>query len=349
MNKKITIKEIARMAEVSIGTVDRVLHNRGRVAPTTKEKILQIAKNGSYASNPFARTLKLAKTYSIATLLPVDQYYFQMLWEGVVEEIEDKQVFGFSLKEFSVDEMQRKSISPTVVLKQLLGTKPDALVLAPGLLSVSKNTSNLLKEADIPLVFIDEVLPEIDFLTEINQNPYQSGFVSGKLLEPGFNKTIDLFVITFDESDLSNRMVRARINGLRNYFDTNRISGVSFHDINLQSEDVSLSDFKYILESHQSPLHLFIPSSSSFKLHQTLRSLKSIRPLKSVGFDLLPENQLMLQDGCLDFIVHQRPKLQGKAAVNALYEHFILGKAVSKSEQLPLDIITKQNLEWAQL
>ena len=349
MKNKITIKEIASMAGVSIGTVDRVLHDRGRVAATTKEKILQIAENGNYTSNPVARNLKLAKTYTIAALLPVDQYYFQMLWQGMVEEIEDKQVFGLSLKEFSVEEMQRKSISPSIMLQQLLGSSPDALVLAPHFLSISKNTSALLKEADLPLVFIDEVVPEVEYLTEINQDPYQSGLVSGKLLEPGFSKTIDLFVITFDESDLLNSAVRARINGLKSYFESNKISGVNFHDINLQAEDVSLFDFKYVLDSHDSPLHLFIPSSKSFKLHETLKSLKSVRVLKSVGFDLLHKNRLMLQDGTLDFIVQQRPKFQGKMAVDALYKHFILGAKVAKSERVPLDIITKQNLKYAQL
>jgi len=349
MKNRITIKEIADMAGVSIGTVDRVLHNRGRVAATTKEKILQIAKNGSYASNPFARNLKLAKTYSIAALLPIDQYYFQMIWKGIVEGIEDYQSLGFSLKDFSVDEMQKKSISPSIMLQQLLKSNPDALVLAPHFLSVAKNMEVLLREVNIPLVFIDTVVPDIAYLTEISQDPYQSGLVSGKLLEPGFSKAIELFLVTFDEGDLLNSSVRARIKGLRNYFEVNQISGVNFHDINLQAEDLSLSDFKHILGSHQAPIHLFIPSSKSFMLHETLKSLKSIRPLKSVGFDLLPANQLMLQDGTLDFIVQQRPKFQGKMAVDALYKHFVLGAKVSKSEQVPLDIITKQNVKWAQL
>ncbi|MBN2051635.1 MAG: LacI family DNA-binding transcriptional regulator [Spirochaetales bacterium] len=37
-----TIKDIARMANVSIGTVDRVIHKRGRVSEETKDRILGI-------------------------------------------------------------------------------------------------------------------------------------------------------------------------------------------------------------------------------------------------------------------------------------------------------------------
>ena len=39
-----TIKEIAELAGVSRGTVDRVLNNRGAVNTDTREKILEIAK-----------------------------------------------------------------------------------------------------------------------------------------------------------------------------------------------------------------------------------------------------------------------------------------------------------------
>ena len=37
-----TIKDIARMAGVSAGTVDRVLHNRGDVSPKSKAKVQKV-------------------------------------------------------------------------------------------------------------------------------------------------------------------------------------------------------------------------------------------------------------------------------------------------------------------
>ncbi|WP_234408903.1 LacI family DNA-binding transcriptional regulator [Marinilabilia salmonicolor] len=46
--RPVRIKDIAEKANVSIGTVDRVLHNRGEVAKKTKEKVLTIAKEMNY-------------------------------------------------------------------------------------------------------------------------------------------------------------------------------------------------------------------------------------------------------------------------------------------------------------
>lgn len=44
----ITMKEIASICDVSRGTVDRVLNNRGKVRPETAERILAVARSMGY-------------------------------------------------------------------------------------------------------------------------------------------------------------------------------------------------------------------------------------------------------------------------------------------------------------
>ena len=63
-SKKTRIKDIARLAGVSIGTVDRVIHNRGEVAEKTKLKVQQILKETNYSPNVMAQALKLKETVS---------------------------------------------------------------------------------------------------------------------------------------------------------------------------------------------------------------------------------------------------------------------------------------------
>lgn len=54
-NKNYTIKDIARMAGVSAGTVDRVLHNRGDVSAASREKVQKVLDEIDYHPNMFAR------------------------------------------------------------------------------------------------------------------------------------------------------------------------------------------------------------------------------------------------------------------------------------------------------
>jgi LacI family transcriptional regulator len=64
------IKEIARLAKVSIATVDRVIHNRAGVSGKTKENIDRIIKELNYQPNIFARRLASRKILNFAVLIP---------------------------------------------------------------------------------------------------------------------------------------------------------------------------------------------------------------------------------------------------------------------------------------
>jgi LacI family transcriptional regulator len=67
---KITIKEVAKRAGVSIATVSRVMNNSGNVTDRTREAIMQAAKDLQYVPNVSARNLSRSKTDTIGLLLP---------------------------------------------------------------------------------------------------------------------------------------------------------------------------------------------------------------------------------------------------------------------------------------
>ena len=54
MRKRITIKDLARMAGVSVSSVARALNNRPDVAPETKQRILDLAEEVGYVPNALA-------------------------------------------------------------------------------------------------------------------------------------------------------------------------------------------------------------------------------------------------------------------------------------------------------
>src|SRR6187402_1631839 len=62
----VRIKDIAFKAKVSTGTVDRVLHSRGRVSEEVKERVLKILKELNYEPNLMARMLGSKKQYVFA-------------------------------------------------------------------------------------------------------------------------------------------------------------------------------------------------------------------------------------------------------------------------------------------
>lgn len=69
-NENIRIIDIAKLAEVSPGTVDRVLHNRGKVSPEKRAKVEKVLKEINYEPNMVARVLASKKVYRFAVLAP---------------------------------------------------------------------------------------------------------------------------------------------------------------------------------------------------------------------------------------------------------------------------------------
>ena len=64
-SKKITIKDVARIAGVSIGTVDRVIHQRGEVSTKNRDLILRVIEEIGYKPNIYASALASNKHYAI--------------------------------------------------------------------------------------------------------------------------------------------------------------------------------------------------------------------------------------------------------------------------------------------
>jgi LacI family transcriptional regulator len=88
--RKARIKDIAKLAGVSIGTIDRVLHNRGEVAENTKLRVQKILKETNYSPNFMAQVLKSKKRYHLVSLLPApsaDNPFWQKHPQGMIRAV----------------------------------------------------------------------------------------------------------------------------------------------------------------------------------------------------------------------------------------------------------------------
>jgi LacI family transcriptional regulator len=62
-----------------------------------------------------------------------------------------------------------------------------------------------------------------------------------------------------------------------------------------------------------------------------------------VGYELLKQNLEYLNDGTIDFLIHQNPEEQGYMGVNHLYKKSVLKEPVESLHYMPLEIIVKEN------
>jgi len=84
--KAVSSLELARLCRVSQGTVDRALHNRGRIDPATAERILAAARRYGYAPNPAAREILTGRSAFVGAIVPTMNSIFFM---HIVEELRE--------------------------------------------------------------------------------------------------------------------------------------------------------------------------------------------------------------------------------------------------------------------
>ncbi len=178
-----TVTEIARIAGVSIGTVDRVIHNRGRVSLATKERIQEIIKKGGFQPNPLAQHLKRAKPYKIGILMPVLSAvsdYWTQINEGLIKGIEEYAAFGFKMLKFEYE--QADSASLENVFQKMISAHCEAWVVAP---VMQKEILDLLASSNVntPFICLDSPLPGSGASVTVSQNPFRGGVLASRLIQ----------------------------------------------------------------------------------------------------------------------------------------------------------------------
>lgn len=105
----ITIKDVARLAEVSISTVSRVINDSKPVSPEVRRKVLKIIEETGYKPNDVARSLVTRRSYLIGVIVNnLAQSYVADIVRGI-EEI--GKMYGFDIllcSSYSSKETQEK-------------------------------------------------------------------------------------------------------------------------------------------------------------------------------------------------------------------------------------------------
>ena len=344
----ITIKEIARLAGVSRGTVDRALNNRGQVAPEVKEKILKIARDFNYKKNVLASRLAINSNIKVSVILPSGKE--DIFWEGPLKGIEKMQTsladFGMTM-DFQFFNLFDKESYSRAFQKAIYG-RPDAILIAPIFLKETLANAQLAKQNGIPIVCVNSEIESNDFLSFIGQDSFQSGVIAGKLFDLRSSTRNEIIVITQGHDAKNASHIIKKIDGLKQY---NRENDCGFEIISIQIKDFQQpemlqSNVDEILEAYKNLRGIFFTNSRAYHFIQNTNISDRInKETTVVGYDLIRENVELLREGKIDFLLNQKPEMQGYFGILTLSNHLIHKKNVLQRQYLPIDIVVKENMD----
>jgi LacI family transcriptional regulator len=343
----ITIKNIAEKANVSIGTVDRVLHKRGRVAPKTAEKIEKIIIELGYKPNQFARNLKLSKWFRFGIIMPREEQdggYWALPAIGMrkaLDELKNHKVKG---EFYYYDKYSNLSLDS--IEKEIISADLDGLLIAPIFASYVTQFFQKLP-TQLPYVFFDSDFPKMHPLCVINQNAYQSGRLAAELMSKITQEACVFFVIKVIPEDFH---INARVNGFVDFFKDNHELEVTVFEANIENDPACLQELHHCLTERRVDLTgIFVTNALTYCVAEILSTIESESKPALIGYDLIESNAQWLNRGTIDFLISQRPDMQGYHGIYALYRKLVLNESAIRNVVIPLDIITRENMEYHRL
>jgi LacI family transcriptional regulator len=343
MEKKHTIKDIAKLAGVSKGTVDRVLHKRGKVSPAAFEKVNEVLKVIDYEPNLIARNLKNNKIYRISILLPdpkIDSYWLACI-SGIEDAVKEFKAYNLNIRIFYFNPEKKKSFLKTS--ETVLELAPDAVLLAP---LFHKETLEVIQKYDANNIIVNTFNNQVEsslVKSFVGQDLFKSGRVAAKLLDSIVDAG-QIAIIHFDESYKNAIHMQEKEKGFRTYFEEKENSSHSITTLKLKNPNVELN-FNAFLTENPDLSGIFVTTSKAYQIAKMIGEAKG-KKIKVVGYDLIDENVAYLQQGIIDFMIHQNQKRQAYLGVTSLVEYFLFQKEIPEKILLPIDIANSENAEY---
>lgn len=319
MNDRVTIKTIADLSGLSIGTVDRALNNRGRISKSTKEKILNIANEVGYKPNKLASTLSKNQNINLAAVFPLEpRYYFDTIKNGMLDAQKELHDYKVHIKFHHTESLD--PVKQIKVVKNIDLTEINGLMISPGGASLDCLINSFVNN-DIPTITFANDSPSSKRFFYIGQDMDLAGMLGGELIGKLLKGTgIVLTLVAFSnvyslekrylgfEKVMKNDYPNIKIEGPYEFFDEDKKAYETVLKI-LRKNDVD---------------GIFVASASgTVGAAMALEEYKSTKIPILVGFDDVDYIKEKIKQGIITATITQDPYSQGYYAVKLLVKNIL--------------------------
>ena len=107
--------------------------------------------------------------------------------------------------------------------------------------------------------------------------------------------------------------------------------------------------FDHILSDNPDLSGIFVTNVSTHKMAEQIDAAGLAGQIHLVGYDMIQKNVDYLKSGVIDFLISQRPEIQGYQGLYSLYRHVVLKEPVQAKILMQLEIVTLENVDYYHL
>jgi LacI family transcriptional regulator len=309
---------IAEMANVSIGTVDRALHGRGGIKESTRQRILQVARQIGYTPNLAARALSAAKaTARVGVCMPREiHFFYDQLWSGVLDEERRVEQLGI---QFVNRPVQALGEGDTDGFKELVESGVNGIILTAG---NPKGLSPLINDAEgrgVRVVCVSTDAPASRRSSIVCVEPSLNGSLAGELMGKLVPRDSKVAVVA---GMLTAEDHRKKTDGFSEAF-SRHCAGGKIEDVieGHEDEDESFQKTFDLLGRIPEVAGLYVNTVNCLPVCRALGARGLARKVKLITTDLFAEMAPYFQKGTITASIYQQPHRQGQIAVRVMIDN----------------------------
>ncbi len=339
----VTIKDIAKAANVSRGTVDRALNDRDGVNPEVAAQIKSIASELGYKPNTIAKALATrGKPLRLDVILnSVGNPFFDKVWDGVRDAGESLSDFGIDLK---IHKM--RGYDPAEQLRKLRDLRErgiDGLILTPVSSTVIRDELNEMISSGIQVVCCNLDIPDVNYQAYVGCDYFCSGQTAGGIIGMTSHGDVNMGIITSSHALYYHEM---RVKGCES------VLAEKFPNVHIceyieagDDEDISYQEVRRMLRRNDKIDTLYFVTGGTTGGLRAIHELQMEDRLRVFAFDQIPAVIEDLKTGLVIATIDQQPFVQGASSVRILFDAIMSKKSpAGKKIYTELNIKNRYNL-----
>lgn len=333
------VREIAESLGVSIGTVDRALHNRPGINPHTRARVLETAQALGYRPNLAARFLSSEKRLRIGANLPIElASFWDLVREGLLDAARAYEPSGVDVV---LRLCPRLGEGESEALEAALEDGLDGLIIAPG---VPRKLTPLLDRAaagGVPIICVNTDAPG-ERLATVSVDPVTNGSMVGELMGRFLGGAGRVMLVTGQVTtmDHANKLLGFRRTVRSLWPGIQIVALVEAHD----DEEEAYAKCRDVLAQGE-VAGVYVSTANSPPVIRALGDAGLLGRVTLITTDLFPTLVPLIESGAIAATIDQRPWSQGQMAFNAMYRFLSEGVAPPSYVRLAPHVVMRSNLK----
>jgi len=339
-----TIKQIAGLAGVSRGTVDRVLHNRAGVSASVRMRVEKILTDVDFKPNSVALALKcIEKSMTFGFIMNMKNPFWNGIMHGFHNAEKEFKSHGVKLKQLDMRE-----ISPEEQIRcmnELMGNDEKISGMFIAGINSAIITDYVNKIADkIPVITFNTDIKGSRRLCFVGQNHLEAGHVAGRLMSMLLRK--DGKIATFAATNQTLAHVDRFIGFKESLGKLSPNSIVLDPIFHTETDEAGYQAALGVLKSPDI-VALYVTGEGPIGVAQALKESGRRPGVKMICYDLVDGIVEAVKDEIIDYTIGQKEYIQGYLPVKLMYEYLVFGKPPPNEKIFTdIDIRVKENIDY---